>query len=140
MYYLDANAVLYSSIYTGEKASGAESLIRRIATGELSGATASLTLDEVVWILSRYSSRKSALDQGRRILAFPRVQILDVEARHMVTMIRFLDRYDALTPRDAVHLSVMDAHGIRAIASDDHDFDAVSEVDRHGLETFDDSN
>lgn len=136
MYYLDANAFIYPTLYDGPKAAGAETLLRRIVDGDEAGATSALTLDEVVWILSQRESRRVALEQGRRILQLPRLRILDVTAEHTLTMLRYLERHETLSPRDAVHLSVMDSHGIHGIVTDDRDFEAVPTVERHGLETF----
>ena len=41
-----------------------------------------------------------------------------------------LERYPALTARDAVHAAVVQLHGIRAICSYDRDFDQVEGVER----------
>ena len=136
MYYLDANAFIYPALYDGQKSDGATALLRKILDGDESAATATLTVDEVVWILSREADRSIAIEQGRRILEMPNLRILDVEAEHALRALSTLDSYVSLTPRDAFHLAVMGAHGIHAIASDDRDFEEISEVDRHPLESF----
>lgn len=136
MYYLDANAFVYPALYDGEKAAGATELLRAIVAGDERGATATLTIDEVVWVLSRESDRSVAIEQGRRILEMPNLSILDVEAEQALGMLSVLERHETLAPRDAIHLAVMDSHGLHGIVSDDRDFEAIPDVERHALETF----
>lgn len=135
-YYLDSNVFIYPALYQGEKSAGAAALLGRIVDGELQGATASLTLDEVIWILSRETDRGTALEQGKRILRMPNLRILDVREREIREGIETMERHDALAPRDAIHLAAMRVRGIERIVSDDEDFAAVSEVEHHRLTEF----
>lgn len=135
-YYLDSNVFIYPALYEGEKSTGAAALLERIVDGEVKGATASLTLDEVIWILSNETDRETALSQGKRILRLPNLRIVDVREREIREGIGAMERYDALAPRDAIHLAAMHVRGIERIVSDDQDFAAVEGIEHHGLAAF----
>lgn len=137
MYYLDANVFIYPALYEGEKARGAETLLEAVTAGEEQAATASLTLDEVVWILSRNVSRETAIEQGRRILEFPNLRVLGVDTQQTLRALQYMERYDTLQPRDAIHLAAMDDHDIRIVVSDDADFENIEDVERLELTDFD---
>lgn len=136
MYYLDANVFVYPALYEGEKARGAEALLESVVAGDERAATASPTLDEVVCVLSRHTSRETAIEQGRRILEFPNLRVLGVDAQHTLRALRHMEETDALKPRDAIHLAAMDDHDVHAIVSDDDDFEHVEGVERVELTTF----
>lgn len=134
MHYLDANAFIYPTLYEGPKASGTAAFLRSIVGGDEAAATASLTVDEVIWVVSQNSSRQDGVRQGERLLKLPNLRILDVGSQELLRVIRFMDAYEHLSPRDAIHLAAMTEHGIHTIISDDDDFDSVSEVSRVGLD------
>ena len=137
MYYLDANAFVYPALYDGEKAQGATRLLRRVVDGEVNGATAALTVDEVVYVLSREVDHETAIDQGRRLLALPNLGILKVDGLEILRALNAMEAVRDLAPRDAIHYGVMATNGIHTIVTDDSDFDALSDIDRRLLETLD---
>lgn len=134
MRYLDSNVLIYPALYEGPKAESATSILRQVVSGSAPAATASLTLDEVVWIISQEATREEGVTQGERILKMPNLRILDVRGRDLMSALKHMRTYDHLTPRDAIHLAAMTEHGIRSIVTDDNDFDAVAEIDRIELE------
>lgn len=135
MYYLDSNVLIYPALYEGPKADGATTLLRAVVSGDVQAATASLTIDEVVWIISREATREDGIDQGERILQMPNLRILDIGGRELLSSVKHLRRYDHLTPHDAIHLAAMTDHGIGSIVTDDDDFDGLAEVDRIPIRT-----
>lgn len=137
MRYLDSNVLIYPALYEGPKADSATSLLKQVVSGSLQAATASLTLDEVVWIISQEATREDGIAQGERILKMPNLRILDVRGRDLMSSLKHMRTYDHLTPRDAIHLAAMTEHGIRSIVTDDADFDGVTEVDRIDIEAAD---
>lgn len=136
MYYLDANAFIYPALYDGEKAAGGKTLLQSVVAGEVGGATAALTIDEVVYILAREEDRETAIAQGRRLLEMPNLRILDVEGVHLLQALAAMETHAGLSPRDAIHYAVMTDRGIFAVVSDDEDFDDLSDVERQPLESF----
>lgn len=138
MHYLDANVFIYPALYEGEKARGAKNLLEAVVAGDEQAATASLTLDEVVWILSQNTSRETAIEQGRRILEFPNLRVLGVDAQHALRALQHMEDSEWLKPRDAIHLAAMDEHDLTSIVSDDDDFERIDSVQRLGLTAFGD--
>lgn len=99
-------------------------------------ATAALTIDEVVYILSREEERDTAIDLGRRILEFPHLRILAIEGVHVLRALSAMESHPRLSPRDAIHYATMREHGIHAIVSDDQDFADLPDISIHSLESF----
>ena len=139
MYYLDANAFVYPALYDGEKATGGAALLTSIIAGQLGGATASLTIDEVVYVLAQHEDREMAIAQGKRLLELPHLRILDVEGIHLLQALSSMETNSVLSPRDAIHYAVMTDHGIFSVVSDDQDFDEVPDIERTPLESFSDT-
>lgn len=110
MYYLDANAFIYRTLYDGEKVAGAR-------------------------------TRGGPRDGDRPGTAFARAPEPPHSRRrrsHLLQAITAMDTYDGISPRDAIHYAVMTDRGIFAIASDDRDFDGLTDVERQPLESFGD--
>lgn len=133
MLYLDSNVFIYPALYEGEKAEGAADLLKNIVAGEEKAATASLTIDEVAWILTKNESREAALKESERLLMLPNLQILDVSGETMASALGHMRKHQSLSPRDAIHLATATDHGIYTIATDDRDFDEVDTVERRDL-------
>lgn len=133
MLYLDANVFIYPVLYRGVKAARAKHILESVVRGGESAATASLTIDEVVWAFLNRLGRREAIRQGQRILAFPNLRVLDVRAQDVHGALGLMDRYAQLQPRDAVHAAVAINAGIFTIISDDADFEGVREVNHRGL-------
>ena len=134
MYYVDSNVLIYPALYEGPKAENATAFLRAVVEGDQQAATASLTLDEVIWIISRERSRGAAIDQGERLLKLPNLRVLDVGGVELMRCIKHMRAYEHLTPRDAIHLAAATEHGIHSIVTDDADFEDVTGVTRFGLD------
>lgn len=78
--YLDSNVFAYAALYEGEKADGARRLLREVVEGSREAATASLTLDEVTYVLEREETREGALRQAERVLGFANLRVVSVGA------------------------------------------------------------
>jgi len=133
MRYLDSNVFLYPVLYKGKKADRARTIMEEMVTGETACATASVTLDEVVWITSHQVSREKGREVGKRMLNLPNLKILDVRAVDLVLAFRMMELHDHLKPRDAIHAAVCLNAGISALVSDDDDFDGVEGIVRENL-------
>lgn len=133
MLYLDSNVFIYPALYEGEKADQAAELLKDIVAGEERAATASLTIDEVVWILSKEASREEALKEGERLLMLPNLRILEVSGETIATALGHMQKHRKLSPRDAIHLATATDHGIYTIITDDTDFEDTDVVESRGL-------
>jgi predicted nucleic acid-binding protein len=126
---LDSNVFVYAALYEGEKADGARRLLRDVVGGEREAATASLTLDEVTYILGREETRESALRQAERVLGFANLRVVSVGTEEARDALGAMRDNDALSPRDAFHLAVAEKSDAGVFVTDDDDFDGV------GMET-----
>jgi predicted nucleic acid-binding protein len=128
MYYLDSNVFILPVLYEGPRSSRALDFLERTVKGEIKAATSTLTLDEVVYILSKRSSREIALRQAVKILGFPHLRILDVKKADISLALEKMGGNDRLFPRDAIHLSVALNNGFTNIVSDDDDFSKLEGI------------
>jgi len=131
MIYIDSNVFIYPVIYNN-KVSGvvkAKEYLLKIAKGQLKACTASLTWDELVWIVRKISDINSAIQEGKRFLEFPYLQILNIDHNILQKAQELLEEY-CLKPRDAIHAAAALVNNINQIVSDDDDFDRIKGVKR----------
>lgn len=131
MKYIDSNVFIYPVIYN-ENVNGvvkAKEYLLQIAKGKLKACTATLTWDELVWIIRKISNSESAISEGKKFLRFPHLQILDVDHIVLQKAQELIEEYQ-LKPRDAIHAATALVNDINQIISDDEDFDAIKELKR----------
>ena len=133
MKYLDTNIFLLPLLYEGDKANKAKEILEKMVQGNLQCATASLTLDEFTWVIIK-KDRKKAIEACKDILELPNLKILDVTNSDIICALGYMEKYEQLKPRDAIHLAVCTNSGIFTIISDDSDLDNINEINREGLD------
>jgi predicted nucleic acid-binding protein len=136
MPYIDSNVFIYPVIYQTEaqqKAKKAKEILHKIENGELSAYTSTLTWDEVVWVISRVMGRNDGIAQGRKLLGFPNLKFINADENVLTQAQTLMDKYK-LSPRDSIHVASALVRNIKAVISDDADFDQVQEIKRTPLE------
>ena len=136
MPYIDSNVFIYPVIYQTEaqqKAKKAKEILHKIENGELSAYTSTLTWDEVVWVVSRVMDRNDGIAQGRKLLGFPNLKFINADENVLTQAQTLIDKYK-LSPRDSIHVASALVRNIKAVISDDADFDQVQEIKRTPLE------
>ncbi len=133
--YLDSNVFVYAALYDGEKAAGAEHLLRSVVSGERDAATASLTFDEVAHVLEREIGRATALRQTERLLGFAGLRVVSIGEPEVRRMLKEMQEVEALSPRDGVHLAAAEKADADYVVTDDDDFAAV-EIESRKPESF----
>jgi len=135
MKYLDTNIFLLPMLYEGDKANKAKEILESMVEGNLQCATASLTLDEFAWVIIKIKkNRKIAIEACKDILELPNLKILAVSNTDVILALEYMEKYEQLKPRDAIHLAVCINSGIFTIISDDSDFDNINEINREDLD------
>ncbi len=132
MLYVDSNVFIYPVLYeaaSDRHAKAAKQKLTEIAVGRLKASTCWLTWDEVVWVVRKSIGPKEASRQGRALLDFPKLQLLDIDQTVLSGAQDLLDSYE-LKPRDAIHAASAIVNGIEEILSDDADLDVVKELRR----------
>ncbi len=127
MIYLDANFFIFALLDTTEKGRNARAMLSAITDGEEKAITSVLALDEVMWSLITNDKEHLVESETRRIY---RTANIDVKSVHRSAGLQAIDTLDTLTPRDALHLSVMRRHDCTRIVSDDRDFDTIGDINR----------
>ena len=103
--------------------------------GNLQCATASLTLDEFAWVVLKIKKdRKKAIAASKDILELPNLKILPTSNTDLIQAFEYMEKYEQLKPRDAIHLAVCTNSGIFTVISDDSDFDNIDEINRERLD------
>lgn len=130
--YLDSNVFIYPVLYEGMKAQKAKAILEGMVDGT-KYATAALTMDEVLRVVSRRASRRKAIQVGMDILELPNLRILDVSGLDTLKAIELMEEHIELKPRDAIHAAVCLNNKMSIIVSDDDDFDNVDGIAREML-------
>jgi predicted nucleic acid-binding protein len=127
--FLDANVFIYAAGASHPLKSPCADLLRRIAAGSVSAATNAEVVQEILHVYSRRGARKDAVRLALETAdLFP--GLLPVTREDVCIACRLVEKYRALSSRDAVHVATMLANDITIIASADPDFDHVQEIVR----------
>ncbi len=134
--YIDSNVFIYAIVandISERKAHYSKKILLDVANGGLRAATSSLTWDEVVWSVRKLLDIETSVKEGKELLEFPNLKILNVDNRVLVRAQRVMEVYN-LKPRDAIHAACCFENDIDNLISDDPDFDKVHDLNRIKLE------
>lgn len=133
MIYLDSNIFIIAMASEDQKRiARARALLGKVRDGKESVITASLTLDEVLWVVKQKKGKAAAKAAGQALMEFPNLKIADVNREVLGLALELFDRYD-LSPRDSIHAACAIINKIPVIISEDSDFDRVKELQRKHL-------
>jgi uncharacterized protein len=135
MPYIDSSVSIYPAIYRTEsqkKAKKAKEKLLKIEKREISAHTSTLTWDEVVWVVGKLLGRDDGINQGKKLLGFPNLEFINVDEGILTLAQNLLNKYK-LSPRDSIHAASAVSRKIKAVISDDKDFDQVKEITRAPL-------
>ncbi|MGC1122102.1 MAG: type II toxin-antitoxin system VapC family toxin [Candidatus Methanofastidiosia archaeon] len=129
MYYFDANVFIFPQIYDlkVEFAAKAKEYLTALAEEEIEGCTSTLTWDEIVYIIRKFSVAKDSLTAGKKFLTFPNLRIVDVDVK-IVSRAQKIVETCGLKPRDAIHAACALTYCNGQIITNDSDFDKVKGV------------
>jgi hypothetical protein len=130
MFYFDANVFLLPQIYDLdiEEAAKAKEYLTALAEGKIEGCTSTLTWDEVIHVIRKYSSFEECV-AARSFLSFPNLKIVNVDLEITSIAQRIVEEFKVL-PRDSIHAACALKYCNGVIISNDSDFDAIKEVKR----------
>jgi len=129
--YADAGLFLVPVLYANRAPPvlAAARFLESLARGTRKVSTATLTWDEVVYVVRRLLGPEDSIAKGAELLAFPNLTWLRVD----LTVLRgAADLYRSLPirPRDAIHAAAALEAGEPEILSEDRVFDRVSGLRR----------
>jgi hypothetical protein len=127
---VDSNVFIYPIIYDETKVpevSRAKGILIEIAEGRLKACSSVLTWDEIVYVVRKISNAESSIKAGRNFMAFPNLEILNVNQEILRRAQEVMERYNLL-PRDALHVASAIENKASEIISSDSVFDRIEEV------------
>src|SRR5438046_791193 len=122
MTYIDSNIPMYLIGAPHRHKTEAQIILERIVAAGERMATDAETLQE---ILHRYTAinRRDAIGPAIQLTLEIVDQIFPVERTDVMRASEIVQAPSALSARDAIHVAIMERHGIRSIVSFDGDFD-----------------
>ncbi len=134
--FIDTNVPIYAAGRPHPLREPARRVIRAIAQAQMDAFTDVEVLQELLYRYTRLGEREKGFqifDAFTRLMAG---RVLPVDVKDLQRSRTLLDRYATLSPRDAIHVAVMQRHRITRIITADRDFDAVPDLVRLDLSAF----
>jgi len=130
--YIDSNVFVYPVIYDPEvigEAKKSKDFLLKIALGKVEAYTATVTWDEVAWVVRKVFGFEFSADESKKFLSFPNLRLLGVKKSTVFRAQELVEKY-RMKPRDAIHAAVALENKITTIVSYDKDFDEMNEIRR----------
>ncbi len=127
--YIDASLFISAASDIDEHGEKARAIIEKIKNGQCKPYTASLAIDEVMWVIQKERGRELALETANTILSIPSLELVAVD-REMIKDALIAYKEEKLNPRDAIHLAAMRSKKIIKMISSDADFDNIKDIER----------
>ncbi len=128
--FIDTNIPMYAAGVLHPLREPSQRVIRAIARGELEAVTDAEVLQEILYRYLHIGEREKGFqvfDYFRRIMLG---HILPVEDRDVQRARELAEEYPTLSPRDLIHLAVMQHYNIHEIITADRSFDVVPGIQR----------
>ncbi|MEM3697260.1 MAG: type II toxin-antitoxin system VapC family toxin [Candidatus Bathyarchaeia archaeon] len=132
MLYIDSNVFLYPIIYDSEviiEAKKSKDFLLKIAQGTVEACTATITWDEIAWIIRKIFGFEPSAEESKKFLAFPNLKLLGVKKSTVFKAQEIMEKYK-IKPRDAIHAAAALENNIGDIVSYDKDFEEVEGLKR----------
>ena len=133
--YIDSEVFITSSLDTSSHASKARQIIAAVGDQIIRGYTATLTFDELVFIVGKFAGFENSLIAGDAFLNISNLKFIDVTYESLLTAQELIKKYK-IRPRDAIHAACALSESVKTIISDDSDFDVVKEIERISIKEF----
>ncbi len=135
MIYLDANIFVFAFLESGNYGQSFRKILGMVEEQKIFASTSALTIDEVLWVLSKEIPKNEAISACKSILNIKGLKILVVDKNTISESLNIVENYN-LKPRDAIHIAVMKINKIKEILSEDSDFDKIKEIKHYNLNEF----
>jgi len=104
-------------------------ILESIAKDELTAVTSAEVLQEILHRYTALGKRAKAVEVAQLFLRIV-PNVLPVAKDDLLSTLELLTRHAALQARDALHVAVMQRHGLQQIISADHHFDGMPGITR----------
>jgi uncharacterized protein len=127
--FLDTNIFLYAAGGEHPLKTPCADLIARVGNGDIDAVTSSEVVQEILYVLSRRKLLTEGVQLATEVMdMFP--DLLPVTGADIQHACHILQDHPNLPVRDAVHCSVMSAHGITRVVTADSHFDQIPGIQR----------
>ncbi len=133
MTYLDANIFVKAENPKDEDYSEALEILERIEAGEIRCCTSVLTVDEVVYNISRVRGKRRARETWRILIEEPNLDLIPLSELDMDSAKEF---YPELDPRDCIHAQAYIKSGTDFFVTEDEDFDEIQVINNVSVSEF----
>lgn len=129
MIFIDSNIPMYLVGQPHPLKDRARALLEQIVVQGTTLVTSAEVMQEIV---HRYQAirRLDAMRAALEVLTGLVSEVHPVDRRDVLRAVGVLERVPALSARDALHVAVMERHGVRDILSFDAGFDVVPQIRR----------
>jgi predicted nucleic acid-binding protein len=127
--FLDSNVFLYAAGSEHPLRGPCRRAIEEVAAGELAAVTSSEVVQELLHVLSRRHLTGDAVRLARSAVEVV-AGVLPVRREEVALACELIERYGAISVRDAIHVATMELNGISEILTSDRDFNAIEGVRR----------
>lgn len=124
LHFIDTNILMYAVGTPHAYKNSCLEILRRASEGQIAIATDVEVFQEVAyryWHQRIFQKAVEVLNQFQILFD----EIFPVEKEHLKAYYKLLEKYPALSPRDAIHIAVMQQNGVKKIYTTDRDFQAV---------------
>jgi predicted nucleic acid-binding protein len=128
-YFLDANVVMYAAGSPHPLRDPCRAALQRAVQARTRLVTDVEVLQELLhryFALRRPEVARTVYESTVNLCD----EVLSISEEHTARALELLLEQPRLSPRDALHVAVMERRGIRRLLSTDHDFDGLAQIDR----------
>ena len=133
--YLDSSVFITSALETSLNARKSREIISSVGRQAIAGYTATLTFDEVVFIVRKFAGFNNSLAAGEGFLNISHLKFIEVTYESILIAQELIKKYK-IKPRDAIHAACAINKSIKTLISDDADFDVIKEIERKSIKEF----
>ncbi|MFQ5405862.1 MAG: type II toxin-antitoxin system VapC family toxin [Candidatus Micrarchaeia archaeon] len=133
--YLDSSVFLSASLQNSPVSKAARRVLIGAGRRNFEAVTSVLAWDELVWIVKRKAGLLVALEEGRKFLKLPGIEVENVSLK-TVSFAQDAARNFNLDPRDALHVASAFEASCDVFVSTDSDFKRVKGLKLKGVESF----
>jgi predicted nucleic acid-binding protein len=128
-YFLDTCVPIYAAGREHPYKEPCARLVLAVAEGEIAVATDAEVIQELAYRFHAIDRREDGLRLAEEFLSVMDT-VLPITHKDIARALSLQRAYGFLPPRDAIHVAVMEAAGLRSIVTADRHFDGVKEVER----------
>ena len=128
-YFLDTCIPIYAAGMDHPYREPCARIVLAVADGKIEAVTDAEVIQEIAYRFHAIRRRAEGLKIAEAFLALVET-VLPVTRREIARSLHLQRSYPFLSPRDAVHVAVMEGAGLSRIVTADRHFDRIEEVER----------